>query len=244
MRRAAAALALLAGAAACTSASPTAPTEPERTAPTAPAGVIARDVFAFEDAGAVIPGLVVEMRYFGSENFVGRRIAGYEAPICLLTQEAVRSLSAVQERLNSLGLGLKVFDCYRPKRAVDNFVAWARTPTDQARKADYYPNVDKSMLFELGYIAERSGHSRGSTLDVTMINTRTGAEVDMGSPYDLFDPISWPASTAVSRAAQANRMLLQDTMIQAGFRPLKEEWWHFTLDTEPYPETYFDFVVK
>ncbi len=244
MRRAAAALALLAAAAACTSASPTAPTEPEPAAPTASAGVIARDVFAFEDAGAAIPGLVVEMRYFGSENFVGRRIAGYEAPICLLTQEAVRSLSAVQERLNSLGLGLKVFDCYRPKRAVDNFVAWARTPTDQARKADYYPNVDKSMLFELGYIAERSGHSRGSTLDVTMINVRTGAEVDMGSPYDLFDPISWPASTAVSRAAQANRMLLQDTMIKAGFRPLKEEWWHFTLEREPYPETYFDFVVK
>lgn len=201
-------------------------------------------MFAFEDAGAAIPGLVVEMSYFGSENFVGRRIAGYEAPICLLTQEAVRSLSAVQERLNSLGLGLKVFDCYRPKRAVDNFVAWARTPTDQARKADYYPNVDKSMLFELGYIAERSGHSRGSTLDVTMVNMRTGAEVDMGSPYDLFDPISWPASTAISNTARANRMLLQDTMIKAGFRPLKEEWWHFTLEREPYPETYFDFVVK
>ena len=245
MRRAAAALATLAAAAACSSASPTAPIA--STAPTAPAagtGVVARDVFAFEDAGAMIPGLVVEMRYFGSENFVGRRIAGYEAPVCLLTQETIRSLTAVQERLNSLGLGLKVFDCYRPKRAVDYFAAWARRPTDQERKADYYPNVDKSQLFDLGYIAERSGHSRGSTLDVTMVNTRTGAEMDMGSPYDLFDPISWPADTTVSKAAQANRMLLQDTMIKAGFRPLKEEWWHFTLEREPYPQTYFDFVVK
>jgi zinc D-Ala-D-Ala dipeptidase len=236
MRLAAAALAVLAVVAACTSASPTAPAEP--------AGVIARDLYAFDDAGAAIPGLVVEMRYFGAENFVGRPIAGYEAPICLLTREAVKSLAAVQERLNGLGLGLKVFDCYRPKRAVDDFAAWARRPTDQVRKADYYPNVDKSKLFDLGYIAERSGHSRGSTLDVTMINLRSGAEVDMGSPYDLFDPISWPASTAVSKATQANRMLLQDTMIKAGFRPLKEEWWHFTLNDEPYPETYFDFVVK
>lgn len=231
--RTAAALAILALAAACSYASPS-----------APAGVIARDVFAFDDAGAAIPGLVVEMRYFGSENFVGRPIAGYEAPICLLTREAVRSLAAVQERLNDLGLGLKVFDCYRPKRAVADFAAWARDPKDEARKADYYPNVDKSKLFELGYIAERSGHSRGSTLDVTMIDRRSGVEVDMGSPYDLFDPISWPASTTVSKAAQANRMLLQDTMIKAGFRPLKEEWWHFTLISEPYPETYFDFVVK
>ena len=234
--RSATALALLV-LGACSSASPNAPAA-------APAAVIARDAFAFDDASAAIPDLVIDMRYFGSENFVGRRIAGYEAPICLLTQETLRSLAAVQERLNSLGLGLKVFDCYRPKRAVADFAAWARRPTDQARKADYYPNVDKSQLFDLGYIAERSGHSRGSTLDVTMVNARTGAEVNMGSSYDLFDPISWPAATTVSRAAQANRMLLQDTMIKAGFRPLKEEWWHFTLENEPYPETYFDFVVR
>lgn len=237
--RNAAALALLA-LAACESVLPVA----SAPSPAAPAAVNARDAFAFEDAAEAIPGLVVDMRYFGSENFVGRRIAGYEAPVCLLTQQTVKSLAAVQERLNSLGYGLKVFDCYRPKRAVDYFAAWARRPTDQARKDDYYPEVDKSQLFELGYIAERSGHSRGSTVDVTMVNVRTGAEVNMGSPYDLFDPISWPASTAVSRTAQANRMLLQDTMIKAGFRPLKEEWWHFTLEDEPYPETYFDFVVK
>ena len=236
MRMVAASLAMLAAATACTSAS--------STAPATPAAVIARDIYAFEDAGVVIPGLVVEMRYFGPENFVGRPIAGYEAPICLLTREAVKSLAAVQDRLNGLGLGLKVFDCYRPKRAVDDFAAWARRPTDQTRKDDYFPRVDKSKLFDLGYIAERSGHSRGSTLDVTMINLRSGAEVDMGSPYDLFDPISWPASTAIGNAARANRMLLQDTMIKAGFRPLKEEWWHFTLNDEPYPETYFDFVVR
>lgn len=242
--RNAATLALLA-LAACESATLPAPTTPVApTVSTAEATAIAREAFAFDDASSVIPGLVIDIRYFGQDNFVGRRIAGYEAPVCLLTRDTLKSLAAVQERLNSLNLGLKIFDCYRPKRAVADFAAWARRPTEEGRKADYYPNVDKWRLFELGYIAERSGHSRGSTLDVTMVNMRTGAEVDMGSPYDLFDPVSWPASTAVSRSAQANRMLLQDTMIKAGFRPLKEEWWHFTLEDEPYPETYFDFVVK
>lgn len=202
------------------------------------------DRSGFVDAAAVIPGLVVDMRYFGSENFVGRRIAGYEAPACLLTTEAVAALAKVQARLKAFGLGLKVYDCYRPKRAVADFVAWAKDPNDTKRKAAQYPNVDKSKLFELGYIAERSGHSRGSTVDLTLVDLRTGAEIDMGSGYDLFDPVSWPSDMSVNAVARANRMLLQMVMTSAEFKPLKEEWWHFTLNDEPYPETYFDFVVR
>jgi D-alanyl-D-alanine dipeptidase len=197
----------------------------------------------FADAGKAIPALAVDMRYVGSDNFVGRSIAGYEAPACLLTLEAIAALSGVQAKLSEFGLGLKAFDCYRPARAVADFAAWARDPADQKRKADYYPNVDKSRLFELGYIAERSGHSRGSTLDVTLVDARTGAELDMGGAYDLFDTRSWPSEATVAPQARANRMLLQDVMVGQGFRPLKEEWWHFTLNQEPYPDTYFDFVV-
>lgn len=207
-----------------------------------PVGELDRTGFA--DAGRALPGLVVDMRYFGEENFVGRRIAGYEAPVCLLTTETVAALAKVQARLGEFGLGLKVYDCYRPKRAVADFAAWAKDLGDTKRKALQYPNVDKSRLFELGYIAERSGHSRGSTVDLTLVDARTGAELDMGSPYDLFDPVSWPSEHGVSPAARANRMLLQDVMLANGFKPLKEEWWHFTLRDEPHPETYFDFAVR
>lgn len=196
------------------------------------------------DAASIIPRLVVDMRYAGSENFVGRPIDGYEAPVCLLTSRAADALDKVQKRLESFGLGLKVFDCYRPARAVADFVAWAKDLQDQKRKAAQYPNVDKSRLFELGYIAERSGHSRGSTVDLTIVDLATGAEIDMGGAYDLFDTVSWPSDMSVSAAARANRMLLQDLMAEAGFRPLKEEWWHFTLNGEQYPETYFDFPVR
>ncbi len=197
----------------------------------------------FVDVRTLIPDLVVEMRYAGHENFVGRPIDGYEAPVCLLTQEAAAALVQVRRQLTASGLGLKVFDCYRPARAVADFARWARDPKDQARKADYYPNVDKSRLFELGYIAERSGHSRGSTLDVTLVDLKTKAEIDMGSSYDLFDTRSWPTDRTVSPAQRDNRMKLQAVMTAHGFRPLAEEWWHFTLNAEPYPETYFDFPV-
>ncbi len=198
----------------------------------------------FVDAASVAPGLVVDMRYFGSENFIGRPIAGYEVPVCLLTKEAGDALARVQAKLKPFGLGLKVFDCYRPQRAVADFVAWAKDPADQTRKAIQYPNVDKSRLFELGYIAERSGHSRGSTVDLTLVDLASGAEIDMGSGYDLFDTKSWPSDQTVSAQARANRLELLAAMTGEGFRPLKEEWWHFTLNGEPYPDTYFDFVVR
>lgn len=197
----------------------------------------------FVDATTVAPGLVVEMRYAGRENFVGRRINGYKEPVCLLTGEAAAGLARAQRQLAPFGLGLKVYDCYRPKRAVADFAAWAREPRDQARKRDYYPNVDKARLFELGYIANRSGHSRGSTVDVTLVDLATKAELDMGSPYDLFDTRSWPSDPRPAPGQRANRMLLQATMEAAGFRPLREEWWHFTLNGEPFPDTYFDFPV-
>jgi D-alanyl-D-alanine dipeptidase len=196
------------------------------------------------DAAAVVPALLVEMRYAGSDNFVGRPIDGYEAPVCLLTHEAAAALAEVQRAVATDGLGLKVFDCYRPARAVADFAAWARDLDVQTTKAEYYPNVDKDQLFALGYIAERSGHSRGSTLDVTLIDLASGAELDMGTAFDLFDPLSWPTSDGVSVEARANRMRLQAAMTAHGFRPLREEWWHFTMGAEPYPETYFDFPVR
>ena len=198
----------------------------------------------FVNAADVVRGLVVEMRYAGAHNFVGRPIAGYEAPVCLLTRETAEALASVQRELAPSGRGLKVYDCYRPTRAVADFAVWARDPNDQRMRAEFYPNVDKSQLFAQGYIAERSGHSRGSTVDLTLVDLATGAEIDMGTPYDLFDPRSWPSDTSVSAVAQANRQALQSIMVAHGFRPLREEWWHFTLVGEPHPETYFDFPVR
>lgn len=198
----------------------------------------------FVDASQIVPGLVLEMRYAGSNNFVGRPIDGYQATVCLLTRQAATALASAQADLARFGLGLKVFDCYRPARAVANFAAWARDLNDQAHKAEYYPNVDKSQLFTLGYIAERSGHSRGSTVDLTVIDLTTHAEIDMGSRFDLFDTRSWPTDQTVTAAQRANRLMLQSVMRAHGFNPLREEWWHFTLAREPYPRTYFDFVVN
>ena len=198
----------------------------------------------FIDAARVVPGLRVEMRYTTAHNFVGQPIEGYEAPVCVLTQQAADALARVQADLAPRGLGLKVYDCYRPQRAVAHFARWAADLSDQRTKAEFYPNVDKTRLFELGYIAERSGHSRGSTVDLTIINLTTGAEIDMGTPFDLFDTRSWPTDETVSAEARANRLMLQSLMRTHGFRSLREEWWHFTLEGEPHPETYFDFPVR
>lgn len=197
----------------------------------------------FVNAAAVVPGLAVEMRYAGSDNFVGRRIDGYEAPICYLTRHTAEALAAAQAALAASGRGLKVYDCYRPARAVADFARWARDPGELRMREQYYPNVPKDQLFALGYIAERSGHSRGSTVDVTLVDLATGVEIDMGTPFDLFDPRSWPTDESVSTEARASRMALQAVMRASGFRPLREEWWHFTLEDEPFPETYFDFPV-
>ena len=198
---------------------------------------------AFVDAASVVPGLLADIRYAGSHNFVGRPIDGYEAPRCLLTREAANALADVARDLSSRGLHIKVFDCYRPARAVANFVRWARNIGDTAAKTEFYPNVDKRTLFRDGYIASHSGHSRGSTIDMTLAGD-DGRELDMGTPFDFFSPRSWTADSSITAEQHANRMVLAAAMRRHGFRGYDKEWWHFTLRGEPFPETYFDFPVK
>jgi zinc D-Ala-D-Ala dipeptidase len=198
---------------------------------------------SFVDAAQVVPGLVTDMRYAGTHNFVGRRIDGYFAARCLLTTPAAAALADVARDLAPRGLAIKVFDCYRPTRAVANFVRWARDLKDTAGKAEFYPRVDKGTLFQDGYISSRSGHSRGSTLDLTLVRIGDG-ELDMGTPFDFFSPLSWAAAGGVSAEARANRNILATAMRRRGFRPYAREWWHFTLGAEPFPTTYFDFPVR
>lgn len=191
----------------------------------------------FVDAGKAVPAAIVDMRYAGGNNFVGKRIDGYKRAKCLLTPPAAEALARVSKELGAMGLKLRFFDCYRPQRAVDHFMRWAANG-DQSTKAQYFPNIEKSRLFAEGYIAERSGHSRGSTVDLTIEG------LDMGGPYDFFDPLSNTADPRVSVGAHANRMILKRVMEKHGFKPYALEWWHFTLTDEPYPETYFDTPVR
>lgn len=217
----------------------------------------------------VAPGIVQEIRYHGEHNFVGRPIEGYDAPECWLTREAAEALARVQERVTAKGYSLKVYDCYRPQRAVSDFVVWAKDPDDTTTQAEFYPRLAKDVLFPQGFIAEKSGHSRGSTVDVTLVPTGTGASpewrvgdpqvdcaapvgerfadttIDMGTGFDCFDPSAATASTAVPAAAQQHRALLLAEMTApgAGFRNLPQEWWHYTLEDEPFPETYFDVSI-
>jgi len=203
---------------------------------------------AFVDAATLVPGLIADMRYAGVHNFVGRPIDGYQAPRCLLTQAATDALAAVARDLKPRGRVIKVFDCYRPARAVANFVRWARDLNDTAGKAEFYPDVDKRTLFRDGYIASRSGHSRGSTVDLTLAAADGGEleprELDMGTPFDFFSSRSWTVDRGISPDQHANRMTLAAAMAKRGFRGYDKEWWHFTLRGEPFPETYFDFPVK
>jgi len=198
----------------------------------------------FVALATVAPGIQQEVRYFGADNFVGEPITGYAADTIYLSADAAEALRRVQAELAPFGIGLKVFDAYRPQRAVDHFVRWARDLDDQRMKSRYYPGVAKSDLFADGYIAARSGHSRGSTVDLTLVDLDTGRELDMGTPWDFFDLASWPDSDQVSTQQQANRLLLRRVMLAAGFQPLTTEWWHFTLVDEPYPDTYFDFPIQ
>ena len=199
---------------------------------------------AFVDAAGIVPGLIVEMRYAGSHNFVGRPIDGYEAPHCLLTRAAANALAEVARDLKPRGLVIKVFDCYRPTRAVANFVRWARDLKDQKMKAEFYPNVDKRTLFRDGYIATRSGHSRGSTMDLTLATggrhrnsiwapTSTSSARNHGPPTRPSAPQRTPTACSLPPRCAA-----------AAFAATIREWWHFTLRGEPFPDTYFDFVVR
>lgn len=198
----------------------------------------------FVNIASADPTIRVEARYFSSDNFVGRRIDGYQRNAAFLSRQAAEALLRVHADLQSQGLGLKIFDAYRPQRAVDHFARWAADPDDTLMKARYYPDVPKHRLFELGYIAARSGHTRGSTVDLTVIDLASGQELDMGSAWDFFGEISHHDSPLVSRQATANRELLRAAMIRHGFRPYAKEWWHYTLADEPYPDTYFNFAVQ
>lgn len=198
---------------------------------------------SFVDLCEVIPGLVKDLRYYGSNNFVGTPIDGYQADRLLATREAARALHAVQRELEDFGLALKVFDAYRPQRAVNHFLRWANDPADLRCKAAYYPDIEKGELFPSGYLLELSSHSRGSTVDLTLIDPQTGVELDMGTPFDFFDPRSWPGSLEVDAQQRANRLLLRSMMCRHGFVPVAEEWWHFTLHEEPYPDSWFDFPI-
>ncbi len=191
-----------------------------------------------------VPAIVQEIRYYSTYNFIGDRIDGYEEPCALLTTEAARALKAVSNEAVVKGYRLKVFDAYRPASAVKHFVLWGIEDLDQRMKPYFYPDLRKQELFETGYIASRSSHSRGSTVDLTLLDMATGKEVDMGSPFDFFSELSHPDCRDITDEQYENRMMLQDMMTRHGFKPFPYEWWHFTLEGEPYPETYFDFPVS
>jgi len=191
-----------------------------------------------------VPGVILEIRYFSTFNFIGDRIDGYEEPIALLTKEAARALKAAANQAAVRGYRLKIFDAYRPATAVKHFMLWGIEELDQRMKPFFYPDLEKEELFNLGYIAKKSSHSRGSTVDLTLLDMKSGKELDMGSPFDFFGPISHPDSRDITDEQYENRMMLRDLMTKNGFLPFDYEWWHFTLDGEPYPETYFDFPLS
>ena len=191
-----------------------------------------------------VPGIIQEIRYFSTYNFVGDRIDGYEEPLAFLTKEAAAALRAVSDDLVQRGYRLKIYDAYRPQKAVTHFMNWALDPDDVRMKEYFYPELEKDVLFPQGYIAEHSGHSRGSTVDLTLFDMKTEKEVDMGGTFDYFGLLSHPDYTDITEEQYANRMLLREVMLAHGFKPLEEEWWHFTLADEPYPDTYFTFPVS
>ena len=198
----------------------------------------------FVSVGEAIPDVLLDIRYYSSFNFIGERIDGYEEPAALLTREAAQALKEASREAMEQGFRLKVFDAYRPQKAVDHFVRWAKDPEDIRMKAFFYPDLEKTEIIPQGYIAEHSGHSRGSTVDLTLFDMATQQDVDMGGTFDFFGELSHPDYSGVSEVQHANRMLLQSLMVKHGFRPLETEWWHFILENEPWPDTYFTFSVR
>ena len=193
----------------------------------------------------VVPDIIQEIRYYSTYNFVGDRINGYEEPCALMTKEAAAALKEVADELRQKGYRLKVFDAYRPQMAVDHFVAWAKDVNDTRMKKYFYPELNKDVLFPQEYIMEKSGHTRGSTIDLTLFDMNTGKEVDMGGTFDYFGERSHPDYKGnLTRKQLANRKILRDAMLRHEFKPIETEWWHFTLKNEPYPDTYFTFPVQ
>jgi len=185
-----------------------------------------------------------ELRYATSNNFIGKPIDGYLKDSLIISTPAAKALKKIQTKLILSGLSLKIFDAYRPQQAVDHFVRWAKVMNDTLMKKLYYPDVQKSELFTLGFIASKSGHTRGSTVDLSIVDVKTNKEVDMGSSYDFFGEKSHPFYKKITEAQMKNRMLLRTIMIKNGFIPYDNEWWHFTLKDEPYPTTYFNFLIE
>ena len=205
---------------------------------------ITMDPSGFVVLADFIPGIIQEIRYYSSYNFIGERIDGYEEPIALLTIEAARALKSVANEMNAFDYRLKVFDAYRPACAVRQFVLWGIEDTDIRMKPYFYPDLWKQELFSGGYIAKQSSHSRGSAVDLTLLDMKTGKEVDMGGPFDYFSELSHPSYRGITDEQYENRMLLQRVMQRNGFLPIDCEWWHFMLKDEPYPDVYFEFPVS
>ena len=215
---------------------------------------------------SAVPDAILEIRYFGTYNFVGQRIDGYEEPTAPLTRQAADSLRAVSDDVMRMGYRLKIYDAYRPQKAVDHFVRWAKDLNDTVMKRYFYPDLSKDVLFPQEYICERSGHTRGSTVDLTLFDMNTEKEVDMGGTFDWFGHESHPDFCAVPKESKGegdypltyeyakndsltaeqfnNRMILRQAMLRHGFKPMRTEWWHFTLANEPFPDTYFTFPVR
>jgi len=220
------------------------------------------------DITAIIGQINLDIRYYGEHNFLGTPVDGYLAPKCLLTKEAASALAGVQKDLEQFSLALKIYDCYRPQRAVDHFVRWAQDINDTKTKKEFYPTVDKKNLFKDGYIADKSSHSRGSTVDLTIIPLAAPEQpkyiagqklsecylpaekrfpdnsLDMGTGFDCFHELSHTANKNIGLQQRANRMLLKTLMEKHGFRNYDLEWWHYTLKNEPYPDTFFAFPVE
>ena len=223
----------------------------------------ADDASQFVTLTDVVPDAILEIRYFGTYNFVGTRIDGYLEPTALLTRQAADSLKVISDELKAQGYRLKIYDAYRPQKGVDHFVRWAKDVPDTLMKTYFYPDLSKDVLFPQDYIMEKSGHTRGSTVDLTLFDMATEKEVDMGGTFDWFgeeshpdfcgnpetgeytgDNSKSPVGRSITAEQFANRMSLRRDMLSHGFKPLDSEWWHFTLKDETYPDTYFTFPVR
>lgn len=202
------------------------------------------DASGFVSIAEAVPDVLLDIRYYSTFNFIGERIDGYEEPVALITREAAEALKAAAAECLGKGYRLKIFDAYRPQKAVDHFMRWAADPGDVRMKKYFYPGLDKKVLIPRGYIAEHSGHSRGSTVDLTLFDMMSQQDADMGGTFDFFGEESHPDYAGVSDAQYANRVLLRQAMVKHGFKTITTEWWHFTLEDEPWPDTYFTFPVR
>ena len=206
------------------------------------ADTISNDKSDFVKIYTVIDDAVYDMRYYSSYNFTGKKIRGYKAPVAYMTKAGAKALSVAASDLRKKGYRLFIWDTYRPQKAVDNFVEWINNPNDEGDKS-FYPDLKKSDLLAGMYIMAKSGHTRGSTVDLTLIK-KDGSFVDMGGTFDLFSEISHPDYKKLTRKQKHNRKILHDAMIKAGFVGIDSEWWHFTLKDEPYKDTYFNFDIE